>query len=148
MEITIKIIVDENEVKDVKVETENEVKNQDVKLDEQIFSQYARFFDDVCVGWTKEAEYNKAYLMNTQKYMNDKLRANGYLFLNDVYDTLGIPRTKAGQIVGWIYNEEHPIGDNFVDFGLTSERNRNFINGFENVALLDFNVDGNILDLI
>ena len=61
---------------------------------------------------------------------------------------LGIPKTKVGQIVGWIYDEEHPIGDNYVDFGIYDLRNTEFVNGHENVALLDFNVDGNILDLI
>ena len=64
---------------------------------------------------------------------------------------LGIPRTKAGQVVGWIYDEKHPVGDNFVDFGIydkDNERNRAFINGYERNILLDFNVDGNILDLM
>ena len=64
---------------------------------------------------------------------------------------LGIPRTQAGQIVGWIYDEKHPIGDNKVDFGIYNtynEANRNFVNGYERTILLDFNVDGNILDMI
>lgn len=64
---------------------------------------------------------------------------------------LGIPRTQAGQIVGWIYDEKNPIGDNFVDFGIYDmhkEANRDFVNGYEKVILLDFNVDGNILDMI
>ena len=64
---------------------------------------------------------------------------------------LAIPRTKAGQVVGWIYDEKHPIGDNFVDFGIidiNDERKRAFMNGYERNILLDFNVDGNILDLI
>ena len=79
------------------------------------------------------------------------LKAKGYLFLNDVYDMLGIPRTKAGQIVGWIYDEKNPIGDNFVDFGIydgNKETVRNFVNGYERTILLDFNVDGNILDMM
>ena len=52
---------------------------------------------------------------------------------------------------GWIYDEEHPVGDNFIDFGiydLDKERNRAFVNGYERNILLDFNVDGNILDMI
>ena len=53
-----------------------------------------------------------------QAYANKKLQAQGYLFLNDVLEMLGIQKTKAGQIVGWIYNEEAPIGDNYVDFGI------------------------------
>ena len=64
---------------------------------------------------------------------------------------LGIPRTKAGQCVGWVYDEKNPHGDNFVDFGiynLYNEKSRDFVNGYERVIWLDFNVDGNILDLI
>ena len=64
---------------------------------------------------------------------------------------LGAPRTKAGQIVGWIYDEKHPVGDNFVDFGIFNihnPSNRDFINGYEEAILLDFNVDGNILEMM
>ena len=73
------------------------------------------------------------------------------MFLNDVYDALGIPRSKAGQVVGWIYDEKNPNGDNFVDFGiydLYKEGSRDFVNGYERTIWLDFNVDGPILDLI
>ena len=64
---------------------------------------------------------------------------------------LGIDRTKAGNIVGWIYDEKHPVGDNFVDFGiyvLDNEKARDFVNGRERSILLDFNVDGDILSLM
>ena len=91
------------------------------------------------------------FLRARQNWFNDKLKADGYLFLNDVYDELGIPRTKPGQIVGWIYNENNPVGDNYVDFGMYDvnyEPARDFINGHECNILLDFNVDGPILDLI
>ena len=81
-----------------------------------------------------------------QSYATEKLKAQGYLFLNDVYDMLGMRRTKYGQVVGWIYDENNTIGDNCVDFDLFSSRNENFINGNETSVLLDFNVDGNILD--
>ena len=73
------------------------------------------------------------------------------MFLNDVYKMLGIPATKAGQIVGWIYDEKNPIGDNFVDFGLYDMNKpvvRDFVNGYERTILLDFNVDGNILEMM
>ena len=115
-------------------------------------SDYARFFDELCTGWKRDAEYNLMFLKHQQNYANEKLQKQGYLFLNDVYDMLGIPKTKAGQIVGWIYDEAHPdIYDNFVDFGiydLYNEKARDFVNGREKSILLDFNVDGNILDLI
>ena len=114
-------------------------------------SDYAKFFDDGCNGWTKEPEYNLMFLKDQQRYANDLLKSKGHLFLNEVYDMLGIPRTKAGQIVGWIYDEINPVGDNFVDFGIYdvyNEPKRNFVNGYERTILLDFNVDGPILELI
>jgi hypothetical protein len=79
------------------------------------------------------------------------LEKKGYLFLNDVYEMLGFERTKAGQVVGWIYNLDDPNGDNHVDFGIYDGNNadkRQFVNGLERAILLDFNVDGPILDLI
>jgi len=115
------------------------------------YSDYARFFDDGCTGWEKDSEYNLMFLRAQQQYANDKLRANGHLFLNEIYDMLGIPRTKAGQVVGWVYDAKNPIGDNYVDFGIYDihrETVRNFVNGYERTILLDFNVDGNILDLM
>ena len=119
--------------------------------DPNFYSDYARCYDDGCKGWVKDSEYNLMFLKNTQSFMNEKLRAQGYLFLNDVYDALGIPRSKAGQVVGWIYDEKNPNGDNFVDFGiydLYKEGSRDFVNGYERTIWLDFNVDGPILDLI
>ena len=114
-------------------------------------SDYARFFDDGCAGWDKDPELNLMTLRRQQEWANEKLRANGYLFLNEVYDMLGIPRTKAGQCVGWVYDEKNPVGDNYVDFGIydsNRQKNRDFVNGYERTILLDFNVDGNILDLM
>jgi hypothetical protein len=115
------------------------------------YSDYSRFYDDGCTGWVKDPEYNLMFLKSQQQYANDKLVAQGYLFLNDVYDMLGIPRSKAGQVVGWVYNPDNPVGDNYVDFGIydvNKPNARDFVNGYERTILLDFNVDGNIWDLM
>lgn len=119
--------------------------------DPNLTSDYARFFDDGCTGWTKDPEFNLMFLKDQQRYANDLLKSKGHLFLNEVYDMLGIQRTQAGQVVGWIYDEKNPIGDNFIDFGIydiADERKRSFVNGYERTILLDFNVDGNILEMI
>lgn len=136
-------------VKDEKTGKEKVTKNIVNVADPNLYSEYARIYDDGCNGWTKDPELNLAFLKKQQNYANDRLKARGYLFLNEVYDILGIPRTKAGQVVGWIYDEEHPIGDNFVDFGIFNadiEKTRDFVNGYERSIILDFNVDGPILD--
>lgn len=131
--------------------TETTVKKTVDIIDPNAISDYAKFYDDGCIGWEKDPELNLMFLTQQQNYANDKLKAKGYLFLNEVYDMLGIPRTKAGQIVGWVYDEKNPVGDNFVDFGIFDANNpatRRFVNGYERTILLDFNVDGNILDLM
>lgn len=112
-------------------------------------SKYARFFDELCNDWKSNPEYNRAFLHCQQQYANDMLKARGHVFLNEVYDALGIPRSKEGAVVGWVLNKN---GDNFVDFGIfddfTNPQVRDFVNGREHSILLDFNVDGLIYDKI
>ena len=107
-------------------------------------SPYAFKFDENSISWDKDGYMNLCFLKLTQDYLNDLLKHRGHLFLNEVYDRLGIPRRAIGQCVGWIYNESNPNGDNFVDLDIFNERNNN--DG--NVFILDPNVDGYILDKI
>lgn len=100
-------------------------------------------------GYTKNAELNKVFLIQQQNYANDKLKLNGILTLNEVYDMLGAPRTKYGQIAGWVYTEDCSAGDNFVDFGIFDPNNPgacDFLIGNERAIILDFNCIGNILE--
>lgn len=120
-------------------------------MNPNLYSDYAKFFDEFNPNWQNDPEYNLMFLKSQQQYANDLLKARGRLFLNEVYDMLGIERTKAGQVVGWTYNMKNPTGDNFVDFGIydmSKERVRAFVNGCEPSILLDFNVDGNVWDLM
>ena len=151
MEVIIKINIDDPAgkitVESTKAMTEESMENRS-------YSQYARFFDESCPNWDKNPEHNLTFLLTQQNYANDKLRVQGYLFLNDVYNLLGLPRTEAGQLIGWIYDPKNPdhIGDNYVDFGIYNTQaplsTRLFVNGYEKSVLLDFNVDGIILDKI
>lgn len=113
-------------------------------------SIYARFFDESCENWAKNPEYNMYFLKAQQSYFNNMLQARGHVFLNEVYDALGIPRSGAGATVGWVMRKDGK-GDNYIDFGIWDgdrERARAFVNGDERSILLDFNVDGVIYDLI
>jgi hypothetical protein len=113
-------------------------------------SPYARFFDETSPNWVKTAEWNMIFLRAQEQWANDRLRMYGYLFLNEVYESLGLERSQAGQIVGWRVDKDgrSPTGgDGYVSFGLADmydDNARAFVNGLENVALLDFNVDGPI----
>lgn len=148
MKLNITIEIDDEELKRLfNLKSEEEYPENGIGQEMNV-SQYAKVFDDARAGWTKDPEYNLAFLKDQQNYCNDLLKAKGHLFLNEVYDILGIARTKAGAVVGWVYDERNPIGDNVVDFGLMHDYNYDFINGYENTAILDFNVDGNILNYI
>jgi uncharacterized membrane protein len=117
-----------------------------VDLGNVLPSPYARFFDPTSQNWVKTPEYNMIFLRAQEKWANDRLRMYGYLFLNEVYEALGLERSQGGQMVGWKLDKDgYSEGDGFVSFGLADmydENSRAFVNGLENVVLLDFNVDG------
>jgi hypothetical protein len=133
--------------REVEVITDGKKKTA-VRVGEGEPSIYARFFDPLSTEWSKEPEYNLIFLKCQQNYVNDLLRARGHVFLNEVYDKLGIPRSKAGSVVGWILIGD--VRDNYIDFGIWDSDGtvRDFVNGREASILLDFNVDGVIYDKI
>lgn len=144
MKVTITIEIDD-EVLNSKTE---ETKDENVKEEPSI---YGRYFDEGNPNWSKNREKNLMFLLSQQNYANIRLRSRGYLFLNEVYVLLSLPKTETGKVVGWIYDEHSPIGDNFVDFGIYNMNDKSkvdFVNGKTNSIFLDFNVDGNILDRI
>ena len=115
-----------------------------IDMDDVMPSPYARFFDETSPNWRKTPEYNLMFLRAQQDWANDKLTSHGYLFLNEVYEALGLERSQLGQIVGW-KKKKTGNNDGFVDFGLYAigdECNRAFVNLIEHTVLLDFNVDG------
>jgi len=112
-------------------------------------SEYAKFFDDYSPYWSKSADLNRAFLQLKQNMLNDLLTSRGHVFLNEVYDELGLLRTSAGAVVGWV--SDGPDSDNYIDFGIFDIDDagaRRFVNGFEESVLLDFNVDGLIWEMI
>lgn len=134
-------------VQKVSIETESGRKKEVARVSFEDPSVYAKFFDQLCPPWQKEAEYNMYFLKCQQEHFNRMLQFRGHVFLNEVYDSLGIERTKAGAVVGWVRGN----GDDYIDFGVFSrdtEKTRDFVNGREGAILLDFNVDGLIYNLL
>ena len=112
-------------------------------------SDYSRFFQMGCKGFDESSgRYNILYLKGIQAMFNNKLIADGYVMLNDVYRELGFDTIPEGWSIGWVYDEANPIGDNYIDFGLYEARNKNqrAVNDWEPVILMDFNVDGNLYE--
>jgi hypothetical protein len=112
-------------------------------------SIYARIYDENNRHWSQHPADNKAFLVSQQSWANDRLRAYGYLMLNDVYDQLGLDRSTAGAVVGWVKGYG---GDDFVDFGLGDMSDPVVYDFMINLngtgLLLDFNVDGPVYELI
>lgn len=139
---------------------EKKVKKNAFVVNPSDVSGYARFFEKYTVDedgnsilnrhWEPNNEYNIMFIKAQENYANDLLKAKKRLFLNDVYEMLGLPRTKAGQVVGWVYDKDNPVGDNYVDFGLYADNlsYSDFANGLDPAILLDFNVDGNIWEMM
>lgn len=148
------------------VTTDENGKEKKVKETINVFdgnpSDYSFYFDESNPYWEKDGNYNRMFLLAQQQFANDKLRADGFLFLNDVLESIGIEKTKAGQMVGWVFNEDRPNGDNYIDFGIyetyktdkeefdkdVAIRGRMGKEIYDRVVCLDFNVDGNIWDLM
>ena len=138
--------------------TEIDEDGNKVKIDARIvdldntalaISDYSRFFQMGCKGFdASSGRYNLLYLKGIQAMFNNKLIADGYVMLNDVYRELGFDTIPEGWSIGWVYDETNPIGDNYIDFGLYEARNKNqrAVNDWEPVILMDFNVDGNLYE--
>ena len=135
--------------------TVEDIKNASVVDSSANHSPYSKIFEATNNNWSPNPATNLYWLRSQQNYANEKLQAEGYLFLNDVYQMLGFPRTSEGQIVGWVYDPDNPNhdGDNYVDFGIydllyKGSEKVEFINGYNPCVWLDFNVDGVVYDLI
>lgn len=112
-------------------------------------SEYARIFDESSVSWTPDADYNLLFLKNKQNWWNDRLWAKGHVFLNEIYDDLGLERSQAGQIVGWVKNAHG--GDGYIDFGIFDSEgglSQALVNAHRGGILVDFNVDGPVLNML
>lgn len=137
----------------VKVNAKDPIKTEADKTDRNVadiqpqVGESSAWFDESCAGWMPNPESNKYFLLHQQNFFNEKLKAKGYLFENEVRDSLGLPRTQRGQIVGWTYNKSDDE-NGCVDLGIFADHNRDFFNGLTDKALLNFNVDGDILQYL
>lgn len=114
-------------------------------------SMYARIFDESNRNWSKNPTENRVFLQLQQNWANDRLIVQGHVYLNDIYDSLGMPRTRAGSVVGWTLNNDGT--DNFIDFGCFEDDSDfshvNYVDGDPDKGiLLDFNVNGVVLDYL
>ena len=119
---------------------EKKVKKTVMVADPNLQSDYAVYFDSKSRNYETNPDYNRMFLKAQQAFANDKLRTRGHLFLNEVLDDLDLPRTPAGQIVGW--TKDGP--DGYVNFRIVEVERETEDGRHEPTLLLDFNVEGNI----
>lgn len=109
-------------------------------------SPYARRYSrQTSTQWsgTDDHSYNIMFIQCQQNSFNDLLQSRGHVYLNEVYDCLGLERDhKYGQMVGWVKGH----GDDYIDFGLDFADE--FMKQRSDEFILDFNVDGVIWDKI
>ena len=139
----------DEEYTDAKGKTKTRKKTVKV-MDEAVKNPYSRWFTQGCDGWSKDPGANLMTLLSKQGELNERLKHRGYLFLNEVYEFLDCSDPiRDGQYLGWYYDPSDPTLHNNVDFGIYDCHDLlkcNFVNGFESTILLDFNIDGNIVD--
>lgn len=119
---------------------EKKVKKTEMVADPNLQSDYAVYFDSKSRNYETNPDYNRMFLKAQQAFANDKLQTRGHLFLNEVLDDLDLPRTPAGQIVGW--TKDGP--DGYVNFRIVEVERETEDGRHEPALLLDFNVEGNI----
>lgn len=117
----------------------------------QDLSPYSRIITEESSNcWDENEDYTSENIAAVQLWANRRLERKGHLFLNEVYDQLGLSRTREGSVVGWIKNSEN--GDGYVSFGNYDENTyRTPSDDYSRVDtnfILDFNVDGMIWDKI
>ena len=138
-----------NQVVDPETGEVRETKEEVLTYDGDKLSQYARVFDEVgSTQWTPSADHNRAFLLMEQNYFNERIRTRGYIFLNEVYERLGFRPTKAGSVVGWVYQNADYEGIDFGIFTAHTQKAAEFLEGTEPSIILDFNVQGDILSLV
>lgn len=142
-ETIVEDVVDENgEVH--RVEKKVKVASADPTLP----SPYARYFDELSGAYENDHEVNLYFLRSQEAWANNVFHSQGYLTINEVYDRLGIPKTRSGYEIGWIDEKDPNKPTKYISFGIYDGRraSREFVNGYEKFILLNFNVDGYIRD--
>lgn len=119
---------------------QKKVKKTVMVTDPNLQSDYAVYFDNKSRNYETNMDYNRMFLKTQQQFANDKLQARGHIFLNEVLDDLDLPRSPAGQIVGW--TKEGP--DGYVNFRILEVERETEDGRHEPALLLDFNVEGDI----
>ena len=121
---------------------EKKVKKEINVVDDDLKSDTIRFFDESCPDFTDSKTYNITFLQSQERFFNDKLRADGFVFLNDICRALGLKLSRNGYEIGWI-RDDNDLITNKISFGIyNAHKKRNgAIDIYDPTIVLEFNVD-------
>lgn len=151
--------MDEKKITEVDENGKKETKTLSTVLDKREDKDFGVFWGpgnttfDSCSN-----DFNMTTLLQIESFMNQKLEAEGYLFLADVFKALGCTagmlgehKLQASRVIGWVYDKNDHRYDNYVSFGLHDKNGeltkaaKRFQQGLDEFIWLEFNVDGDIL---
>lgn len=67
---------------------------------------YELIFDKNSLYWNEKYEHNLAFLLAQERYLHDLCKARGYIYFNEIYETLGICWTPNRENICLIYNDK------------------------------------------
>ena len=110
------------------------------------------YFYSTSKDYEKDPRMNRDRLEDQQRWLDEKLWAEGYLLTNEILKDLGLPLVKSGYTSGILAEYIDPVtGDkvrNHIDLGLNAQNEaaQRFRDGLEPDILLQLNVEPNIID--
>lgn len=105
------------------------------------------FSKETSKAWTNDLGVNIMTISNQQRFANILLNQRNYLYLSEVYQSLGMEETDISRVVGWKV-KRLPDGSRdipFVDFGINKPHPDDWKHNYANEVYLDFNCQGLII---
>ena len=120
---------------------------EEVSVEKRVAAKYIAVFDRNSPYFRHDDDdANLTKVRIVQNFANDRLTINGHVFLNEIYDDLGLPRTKAGAVTGWIYDPNN-LGDHQIQLGFDLDWRLVKPEGIDGF-IINPNVQGVILDYV
>lgn len=148
-----------NSIKEIEIEDPETKEKKKVKKSINNKNPFAFWFGPTYIDqygeecrnphWSNDASCNLLQLRIFRNHLSERLKTNESLFVNEVFDTFGRPRSSDGAQYGWIYEPNNKFGDNEVLFRVNEEEvMEKYRRGITEPILIDLNVDGYILNRI
>lgn len=137
----------ESELEITECDEKGKTKSKKVNVVDEV-NDYKKYFAPGNPYWENNDDYIQYFFDMKRSYLNKVFRKKGFLTLNEAYRAFGLQETNDGLVVGWVYDRNNPVGDNYIQV-YDHKVNVPDENGkLTEVYELDFNCDGLIYDHI